>query len=386
MHEFKKNWTGLFFIISPQDNFYNKKNSNKGFSRFFSLLKSHKKVCGEIILASIILSLLGIASAFYFRFLIDEVLYSGLQKSLTTFSIGFFAVIIFKVILAFARNQLLTIMSFKIDTVLMHKYFEHLMHLTMKFFTERKTGELLARINDINTIRQIISSTALTIILDSIMILFGGIFLITLGSALTIAAIIPVTISAIIILLCAKPYQNKIRKRAIAEADQHSCIVESLNGIATIKALTNEDEAVEQAEFKIGNAIRKGINLSTFANIENGLQNFISNCGMLAIYWLGSLNILSGKMSLGQLISFVVLSGYFLEPRARLLTLQPQLQEAYVAAERLSEIFNEPTEQMINKGSMNVKQLNGKIEIKNLSFGYTANSKKLHNSNLKINP
>ncbi len=386
LHDFKKNWTGVFFIILPAADFSKQKSSSSGFARFFPLLKTHKKVCAEIIFASIILSFLGILSAFYFRFLIDEVLYSGLEQSLRTFSIGFLAVIIFRALLGLARNQLLTVMSFKIDAMLIHKYFEHVVHLPTRFFTGRKTGEILARMNDANTIRQVISATALTVVLDSLMLIFGGIFLISLGSNLIAAAIIPVVISAVIVWLYAKPYQNKIRRRAVAEAEKHSCIVESLNGISTIKALAAEDTAIEQAEFKIVNAIRHGINLGSFANFENSLQNFISSCGTLAIYWLGSLNILNGKMSLGQLISFVVLSGYFLEPLSRLLTLQPQLQEAYIAAERLSEIFDEDCEADIDKGSIELDGIDGKIEIKNVSFGYDAGIKKLHNINLEINP
>jgi len=383
---FQKNWTGVFFILLPHPDFSDKDSSSKGLTRFLPILKSHKKICAEILIASVILSFLGIISAFYFRFLIDEVLSSNLRETLTGFSVGFLGVIIFRSLLGLARNQLLMSMSYKIDTVLVYRYFEHILHLPMRFFTGKKTGELVARMNDTVTIRQVISATALTVVLDSLMLIFGAIFLISLGSNLLVAALVPVVVSSVLVWFYAKPYQKMIRARASADAEKHSCIVESLNGIATIKALGAESKALERAEFKIVNAIRKGIKLASFSNYQNSLQNFIGRCGTLAIYWLGSLNILNGSMSLGQLISFVILSGYFLDPLARLLTLQPQLQEAYVAAERLAEIFDEKTEEDLDNGKIESNGLAGKIDIKNLSFGYDIHSKNLKNINLSINP
>lgn len=382
---FKKIWTGVFFVLLPSSDFSKKATSSGGLTRFLPILKKYKKLSAEIIIASIILSFLGIISAFYFRFLIDEVLSSNLSESLTSFSIGFFCVILFRGLLGLSRNQLLMSMSYKIDMVLVYRYFEHVLHLPMRFFNEKKTGEIIARMNDTVTIRQLISTTALSVVLDSLMLIFGAVFLIYLGSNLIAAALIPVILSAVLVWFYARPYQAKIKKRAIAEADKHSCIVESLNGISTIKALGAESKALERAEFKIVNAIRKGINLSSFSNYQNSIQNFIGRCGTLAIYWLGSLNILNGSMTLGQLISFVILSGYFLEPLSRLLTLQPQLQEAYIAAERLAEIFDEETEADLDKGKIEFENLAGKIEVKDLSFSYNYGVKNLNKINLTIN-
>ncbi|UTC63988.1 peptidase domain-containing ABC transporter [Treponema sp. OMZ 788] len=386
LEAFQQTWSGVFFILLPHPDFSDKGSSSKGLIRFLPILKSHKKISAEILAASVILSFLGIISAFYFRFLIDEVLSSNLRESLTGFSIGFLGVIVFRSLLGLARNQLLMSMSYKIDTVLVYRYFEHILHLPMRFFAGKKTGELVARMNDTVTIRQVISATALTVVLDSLMLIFGAIFLISLGSNLLVAALVPVLVSSVLVWFYARPYQRMIRARASAEAEKHSCIVESLNGIATIKALGAESKALERGEFKIVNAVRKGIRLSSFSNYQNSLQNFIGRCGTLAIYWLGSLNILNGSMSLGQLISFVILSGYFLDPLSRLLTLQPQLQEAYVAAERLAEIFDEKTEDDLDTGKIEPDFLAGKIDIKNLSFGYDPYSKNLKNINLSINP
>lgn len=172
--EFRKLWTGVFFIFAPDAGFERTKESRGLFSRFLYLLKPHKKILLEMVLSSIVLSFLGIASAFYFRFLIDEVLYSGLEQTLALFSFAYLLVIIFQVSIGFARSQLMMYMSNKIDAVLIFEYFRHVLHLPMDFFTSRKTGEILSRIGDTATVRQAISSSTLSVLMDSFMLVIGG--------------------------------------------------------------------------------------------------------------------------------------------------------------------------------------------------------------------
>ena len=377
--DFKGTWSGVFFILTPTANFQKIPESQGLFSRFAHLLVPHKKVLLETFIASICLSLLGVASAFYFRFLIDEVLYSQLKQTLMLFSVGYLIVILFQALLGFARNQIMMYMSNKIDVVLICGYFRHILHLPMQFFTARKTGEIISRIGDTATIRQTISSTTLSIVLDSCMLIVGGFFLFTFGNTLLMVSMIPVVISAILAWLFAKPYKKRLKMKAFMEAEKQSTLVESINGIATIKALSTEDSTYERAEEQIIETIKQGITLGTMSNSQSSAQNFVSQCGTLAVYWLGSLAIFKGTMSLGQLISFVTLSGYFLGPFARLLTLQPALQEAFVASDRLSEILDIPEENEGAEDLLQKKSIYGDIEVKNISFAYGTRGKTLKN-------
>lgn len=381
---FQEKWTGVFFLLIPDSGFEQTKETKGLFSRFAYLLKPHKKILIEVAVASIVLSFLGIATAFYFRFLIDEVLFSGLEQTLTLFSVGFFFVIVFQVLIGFSRNQLMLYMSNKVDAVLIFEYFEHVLHLPMDFFSTRKTGEILSRIGDTVTIRHAISSTTLTVVLDSLMLVIGGVFLFAFGSSLLVVAIIPVLLSAVLVWLFAKPYKERLKQKAIIDAEKQSTMVESINGIATIKALSTELKAFERAEVRIVDSINRGIKLGTLSNFQGSVQTFLSQTGTLAIYWIGSLHIFDGTMSLGQLISFVTLSGYFLGPFGRLLTLQPALQEAFVASDRLSEILDIPQENEVDSGTIEPTNLEGKIEISNLSFSYGTRGRTLKSISMSI--
>lgn len=380
---FKALWTGVFFIVMPLERFEKNKDTDTSLVRFFKLLLPHKKTLAEVIVASIFLSILGIASAFYFRFLIDEILYTGVKLTLTLFSLGFALIIVFQSLLTFARNQLMLFMGSKIDAALMFTYFRHILRLPMDFFTSRKTGEILSRINDTSTIRHAVSSASLSVVMDSLMLVIGGVFLFIFGGKLLIAAIIPVVLSAVLAWLFFNPYERMLRVKAVIDADKQSVMVEHINGIATIKILSSEKLAFERTEVKIVDSVKKGITLGTLGNTENVLHTFLSQSGTLAVYWLGSLAILAGTMSLGQLISFVLLSGYFLNPLGRLLTLQPALQEAAVAANRLAEILDIP-EENVNSGTVIKEELSGVIKINNLSFAYGTRGNTLEKINMDI--
>ena len=377
-------WSGVFFILFPTSDF-EKGNEEKGLLfRFFTLLKPHKKIVFEVILASIMLSIFGVFTSFYFRFLIDEVLYSEIKSTLNLCSISYLLVIIFQTVISFCRSEIILYLGTKIDVVLLCDFFCHLLHLPMDFFSKRKTGEILSRINDAETVKTAVSSTTLSIAIDSFMLVVGGIFLFKMGSQLLPVSILPVVISALIVWCYANPFKFKIKKRAIIEAEKNASMYESINGIATIKALSAEDKAFSRVEERIVDSAEKSIELGKMGNVQNSLQDFVSNCGTLALYWFGSFLIFNGKISLGQLISFVTLSGFFLNPLKRLLTMQLYLQEVFISAQRLTDIIDMEEEAHEEENKVEPESLNGEIEFKNVSFAYGTRGYAVESINLKI--
>ena len=381
---FCEKWSGVYFIVEPEQKFQRTKETKGLLARFAYLLKPHKKSIIECFVAGLLLSILGAASAFYFRFLIDDVLYSGLKNTLALCSFAYLFVILFQVLTEFSRNQLMNFLSNKIDLVLVNDYFSHIMNLPMNFFTSRKTGEIISRIGDTVTVRQTISSMTLSVVIDSCMLIFGGIFLFAFGAELLWVSMIPVVISAVIVWLFVKPFRKRLKLQSVLEAEKQAVLVESVNGIGTIKALAAEKEASRKLEEKLSTCVRKSISLGTMANCENALQNLVSSAGTMAIYWVGSLLIFKGSMSLGQLISFVTLSGYFLGPLARLLTLQESIQQAVISSDRLSEVLDMPEESEEETELTKVDTIKGDICVDNISFSYGTRGTALKDVSLDI--
>ena len=384
LKSFLEKWSGVFFIVSPTSSF-EKTNDEQGLLfRFFSLLKPHKKLVISILLASLFLSMFGIFMSFYFRFLIDEVLYSQIKATLNLCSVCYLIIIVFQSVLNFARSQILLYLGEKVDVILLSDFFCHLLHLPMSFFSNRKTGEVLSRVNDAETIRYAIASTTLSVVIDSFMILVGGFFLFNMGSKLLPISIIPVLISSVIILFFAKPIKILIRQRSIIEADKNASMYESINGIATIKGLATEKIAMDRVEEKICESAHMSIKLRTKGNLQNSILSFVSGCGKLALYWIGSFYIFNGELTLGQLISFITLSGFFLEPLSRVLTMQLQLQEVMIAAQRLSDVIDLEEESDSNLNKDEVESLSGDIEFNNVGFAYGTRGMAIKNISLKI--
>ena len=384
IEEFNGIWTGVLFLVTPNEKFERTKESRSLFKRFLYLLKPHKRSIIECFIGGIVLSVLGAISAFYFRFLIDDVLYSRLESTLLICSVSYLIAIIFQQLVEFTRCQLLNYMGNKIDLALLCEYFKHILHLPMHFFTSRKTGEIISRIGDTQTIRHTISSTTLNVVIDSCMLLIGGFFLFAFGSKLLVVAIIPVLLSSILVWIFIKPFKRKIKELRFLEAERQSSFVETVNGIATIKALSSEKMAFERIEGKIVRFIKKNLSIGSMANVQGSLHQLISKCGTLALYWYGSYLIFDGQMTLGQLISFVTLSGYFLGPLSRLLTLQQTLQEALIASDRLGEVLDMEEEFENEKDFIKIENFSGNIKVKDLSFSYGTRGNTLENLNFEI--
>lgn len=382
--DFQNWWTGVFFIISPTKNFKETNEYKTFLNRFIHFIFENKKLAIEILLASFLITILGIMGAFYFRYLIDDVIYSGLPISLLSISLAYLAVLIFQNLLSFARNNLIIFLGNKIDAVLTLGYFNHILHLPLDFFMTRKSGEILSRLGDIKIIKNALSSMSVGIILDCTMFIFGGIVLFAFNSSLFWLAIIPTVLSAAIVLVFTKSFRKLIHDKSVIEAEKYSHFVETINGISTVKALSTESDSYDKAELKIIDAIRKDFSLSKLSNFQNTLQNFLTQAGSLSVYWYGSYLIMKGSLSLGELISFVTLLGFFLGPLTRLITLQPQLQELEVAGQRVGEILDLPEEKEISNGLITNKKIEGSIHIQNLSFSYGTRGLTLNNISMEI--
>lgn len=384
LKQFNEWWSGIFFLIYPNQKFQKTSDDKSFLMRFSFLIYGNKILAAEIFAASFIMTILGILGAFYFRYIIDEVIYSYLPTALVSVSLAYFVVIIFQSLLTFARNSLLIFLGNKMDTMLTLEYFKHILHLPLDFFMKRKSGEILSRLGDIGTIKNAMSSMSIGVLLDSMMLVFGGIVLFTFSSSLVGIAVIPVILSAVIVLAFSKKFKNLIYQRSIIEAEKYSLFVETVNGISTVKALSTERDSYDKSELKIIEAVKKDFSLSALSNFQGTLQGFLTQTGNLAVYWYGSYLIMKGRLSLGELISFVTLLGYFLAPLSRLITLQPQLQELSVAGKRLGEILDLSEEDELSNGFLQVKKTEGNIDIKNLSFSYGTRGMTLKDISIQI--
>lgn len=381
----KYQWTGVLVLLVKNETFV-KGDETKGlFKRFFHLLLPQKKLLLHIFIASLIYTILGILGAFYFKELIDSILPDGLKKTLMTLSIGVILLNVFRVILNAFRSHLLLYLSQKLDIVLLLGYYRHVMALPMNFFGTRKVGEIISRFNDAGKVRDAISGATLTIMIDTFMAIAGAIILYIQNATLFLITIIIVTLYIIIVFSFNKWYERLNRKQMEDNAQLTSYMVESLNGIQTVKAYNAERRTNRETEIRFVKLLRSVFNLSWVNNLQTSLKTFVELVGGVVILWAGGISVIRGDMTIGALITFNSLLIYFLDPVKNLIDLQPQMQTAVVAADRLGEILDLEAEKTENeRRKMNPNSLSSDIEFKNVNFRYGTRKLVLKNINLTI--
>ncbi|SUY94527.1 ABC transporter CbaT [Clostridium sporogenes] len=300
-------------------------------------------------------------------------------------SIGIIVLTLFRVLLDAFRTQLLIYLGQNMDIPLMLGYYEHVINLPMNFFGTREVGEIISRFNDASKIRDAISGATLTMMIDSLMVIIGGIFLYTSNSLLFGITIVPVVLYIIIVWVFNKPLEEVNRSVMEDNAKLTSYLVESLNGVETIKAFNAEGEVNLETEKRFISLIKSVFKNGFINNLHGSIKGSVKAVFAVVILWVGTHQVLKGSMSIGQLISFNALLAYFLDPIENIINLQPQLQTAVVAGERLGEILDLELEKSIDEEKkIKPQSLLGNIEFKDVDFRYGTRKLILKDINMNI--
>ncbi|QWG87389.1 peptidase domain-containing ABC transporter [Bacillus mycoides] len=387
LDEFCQIWTGILVLMSPSKNFQKGNESQNTLSRFLFLLKEQKSLLVPLFFTSIFFNLFGLLGAFYFKFLIDDIVTNQLLQTLHIVSIGIIMLYVFKVLLSYFRTHLILYLSRRIDIQLILGYYRHVIGLPMNFFETRKIGEIISRFMDASKIRDALSTVTVTLMIDTVMVTVGAILLYIHSPILFGVTLLLIPFYISIIFAFHKPYQSINREEMESNAKLTSYLVESLNGISTVKSYNAEKEVFFQTESRFVNLLKNVFKRGMLSNLQGSIKMGLELIGGTVILWVGAMQVLKGNMTIGELITYNALLAYFLNPIENLIGIQPTMQSALVAGERLNEIFDldvEKSEKEYNKVSP--KQLSGKIECSNVIFRYGTRKNVLNNISFSIEP
>lgn len=364
-------WTGILILMVPGQNFEKGDETQGLFERFLFLLLPQKRLLCHVFIASLLITAMGILGSFYFKVLLDDVLSAGLIKTLHILSIGVILLNLFKVVLSAFRSHLMLYLSQKLDIALLLGYYRHVLKLPMNFFGTRKVGEIISRFNDASKVRDAISGATLTIMIDTLMAVAGGVILYMQNAYMFGVTAIVIVLYFIIVLSFNRWYKKLNQAQMEDNAQLTSYMVESLNGIQTVKAYNAERKVELETEKKFIRLLKSVFRLSWVSNLQGSLVGFTELTGGIVILWVGGYQVIKGNISIGQLIAFNSLLAYFLDPVKNLINLQPQMQTAVVAADRLGEILDlEPERTEGENKKISPLNLKGDIEFKNITFRY----------------
>lgn len=381
---FFSEWTGVAIFLAPKPSYQPHKDKKNGLLSFLPLIFKQKSLIAYIVLSSLLVTIINIGGSYYLQGILDEYIPNQMKSTLGIISIGLIITYILQQAMSFSRDYLLTVLSQRLSIDVILAYIRHIFELPMSFFATRRTGEIISRFTDANSIIDALASTILSLLLDvSILILVGSVLL-AQNPNLFLLSLISVPIYMFIIFSFMKPFEKMNHDVMQSNSMVSSAIIEDINGIETIKSLTSEENRYQNIDSEFVDYLEKSFKLTKYSILQTNLKQGTKLVLNIFILWFGAQLVMSSEISIGQLITFNTLLSYFTTPMENIINLQTKLQSAKVANNRLNEVYLVESEFQVQENLVHSPFLMGDIEFDDLSYKYGFGRDTLTDINLTI--
>lgn len=379
--DFKSQWTNIIIVFNKNE-YFTKERLSPSIKKFlYGILRNNIKFLLLIIFFSIIINIVSIASAYYFKLLVDVIIPSKLFMNLHLISLGVLLIYIVNFLGNLSRMQLSLNLGLRINNFLMSEYFKHVINLPISFFEDRSEGEIISRFRDANYIREVFTTATITLLIDVLILLSGSVILFLINAKLFLVMLCIIPVFLILFYIFKEPFERYNKKQMEANSSLSSNFIDDIKGITLIKTNNLEDRSYYKNKGKLYNFINNIYKLSTFGNVQVSIKNFLSLFTMLIVLWLGSFLVMRDEITLGELLTFNAILTFYFTSINNLLDIQTIIQSAIVSTRRMLEILEVSVEK--NTGRKRFK-FNDKISLRNVGFEYIKNQEILKNINLTI--
>jgi len=383
--EFRTLWTGVMIILTPCEEFHPENNRISVFRRFLRLIRPQSGFLIQAFFGAALYSILGLTISLYVQKIIDNILPERNTNLLNLLSVIMILVLIFRIFLGILKSIYLMKAGQFIDGSLILGYYRHLLKLRSRFFDTMRTGELISRINDAVKIRFFISNTAIELVVSSFTIIVSVIL--TVFISLKISAIIIVAIPAFILVYSLFNSANKRMLRKVMEksADLESQLVESINGIATIRYLGLEELAFNKTESAFVQLLSSTYTAGKHGIFANHGSSMLAGLVTIILLWTGSLLVFRQELTPGELMLLYSLFGYLLGPVSALINMNRTIQDALIAADRLFQILDLEHDKKDQRYMIHLQpEIANDIRFEHVSFRYGNRNDIFNDLNLNI--
>ncbi|WP_061593940.1 peptide cleavage/export ABC transporter ComA [Streptococcus gordonii] len=372
---FAQEWTGITIFLAPSPAYKPSQEKKNGLLDFIPLLIKQKGLIANIVLATLLVTVINIVGSYYLQSIIDTYVPDHMKTTLGMISIGLIIVYILQQFLSYAQEYLLLVLGQRLSIDVILSYIKHVFQLPMSFFATRRTGEIVSRFTDANRIIDALASTILSIFLDVSIVSIIAIVLFSQNSSLFFLTLLGIPVYALIIFLFMKPFEKMNHETMEANSLLSSSIIEDINGIETIKSLTSEKQRYQKIDKEFVTYLKKSFAYGRSESLQKVLKAAARLILNVLILWLGATLVMDQKISLGQLITYNTLLVYFTNPLENIINLQTKLQSARVANERLNEVYLVKSEFEEEKLIRDLSHLQADIDFRGVSYkyGYGAN-------------
>lgn len=348
---FSKQWQGQIITFLPNELFERKNERAGGFRKFFRFLATQKKLLAFVFILSAMISAVNVFGAVIFQYILSDSVgimgndLSAVFANIKVVCVTIVFMYIMRMVLQILRGYLLAQTAKKVDIPLTLSYYNHLLDLPPVFYASRKTGEFMSRFYDTSKIREAISTTVLTVMLDTVMAVACGALLYYINRILFLITLVIIVVYAFIMFLFRKPIKTVNYELMEGEAQVTSYLKQSVDGIETVKAYQCENVVKGKMKTLYEKFVDKNVEGAFIYNLQDSLISMAESVGVVVLLGAGTYLCIDNIISIADLFVFYYLINYFLDPVSNLINLQPELQTAIVAAERLNDVLDAEREQ-----------------------------------------
>lgn len=382
--EFETRWSGQLVLMARRAGL-GELVRRFDLSWFLQAMHKYRHLLTEVLIASFFLQLFALVSPLFFQVVIDKVL---VHRGLTTLDVlvfGLITVSIFESILTALRTYVFSHTTNRIDVELGARLFRHLVALPIAYFEARRAGDSVARVRELENIRNFITSSALTLLID---LFFTFVFLAVMAwysVTLTLVVLVSFPFYIAVSALVTPIFQRRLDEKFNRSSENQSFLVESITGIETLKSMAVEPQMQRHWEEQLAGYVRASFRVLNLGNWASQSIQLINKVVTAALLFFGARLVIDGDLSVGELVAFNMLAGRVAQPVLRLAQIWQDFHQARLSIARLGDILNTPAEPMFTPGRAALPDIRGSITFEHVTFRYRVDGPQiLHDINIAI--
>ncbi|MCW2275180.1 type I secretion system permease/ATPase [Rhodoblastus acidophilus] len=339
-------------------------------SWFVGAMHKYRRLFGEVLVASFFLQLFGLVSPLFFQVVIDKVL---AHRSLSTLDVligGLVAVTLAEGVLGALRTYLFTHTTNRIDVELGARLFRHLLALPIAYFQARRVGDSLARVRELENIRQFLTSSALTLMVDLVFTFAFFAVMLNYSPALTGIVLASIPLYVGISVVAAPLFRKRLDEKFRRGSENHSFLVECVTGVETLKSMAVEPQMQRRYEEQLAGYVAASFKVLTLNNNASQAVQTINKLVVAATLYVGARLVIEGDLTVGELVAFNMLSARVCAPVLRLAQMWQEFHQARLSIDRMGDILNTAPEPSFAPGRIALPAIRGEVTFEHVSFRY----------------
>jgi subfamily B ATP-binding cassette protein HlyB/CyaB len=337
---------------------------------FLGAIHKYRFVLGKVLLASLFLQLFALVSPLFFQVVIDKVLVHRSLGTLDVLVLGLVTISVFETILAILRTYVFAHTTNRIDVELGARLFRHLLALPVGYFQARRVGDSVARVRELENIRNFLTSSALTLIID---LLFTFVFLAVMflySPLLTFVVLGSFPFYIGISALVTPPFRRRLDEKFERGAENQAFLVETVTGVETLKSMAVEHQMQRRWEEQLAGYVMASFRVLSLGNTASNLVQLINKLVTAGVLYFGAKLVIEGGLTVGELVAFNILAGRVSAPVLRLAQIWQDFHQARLSIARLGDILNSVPEPTYNPGQTALPSIRGDITFEHATFRY----------------